>query len=333
MFRVLLGLLITTNIHAEGVTGLLSVVNKADGTVSLYDLASGTVQNVPVGRLPHETAIGRGFAFVTNYGSQHIRSSDLSNEPGNTLSVIQLDGNQSVENINLGPARCAPHGIVAAKDGRKVYLTCEGRHEIAVVDLERRQVTDYLPTNQAGSHMLVLSSDETRAYVANFWLGTVSVIDIPNHRLIKQILTGRGSEGIGLSADDRTLLISRVEDNEIVKVDTQTLEVVQRQKLADKHSPIRVIFNPANPGEALVNNVGAGTLQVLNVADLSTVREIKVGRQPIGIAASATHVFVANMKDKTISVVNSKTWQIEQTLKTGAAPDGIAQDLFPGHAA
>lgn len=309
---------------ASAEEGILGVANKADGTASFINVRTGITKTVKVGYLPHEVAIGNGYAYVSNYGSAHIRSSDLRNAPGNTISVVRLKEPYQVTEIDLGVARCAPHGMAVSKDENWLYATCEGRNEIAVVDLKTHLLSHTIPTNQAGSHLIVLSSDGNRAYVSNFWHGTVSAIDLKSRSLVAQVFTGRGSEGIGLSSDDQCVFVTRVEDNEIVKVDTKTLKITNRKALPDGSSPIRVWPSSYNANHILVNNVGSGVLQVLRSSDLELVQEIQVGRQPIGLAASGSYAFVANMKDNTISVVNLGSGEIEKSLSTGRSPDGIA---------
>jgi DNA-binding beta-propeller fold protein YncE len=39
-----------------------------------------------------------------------------------------------------------------------------------------------------------------RAYVTNFWHGTVSVLDVEAGRILAQMATGAGAEGIGVSS-------------------------------------------------------------------------------------------------------------------------------------
>ncbi len=179
-------------------------------------------------------------------------------------------------------------------------------------------------TNQAGSHLIVLSSDGKRAYVSNFWHGTVSVVDLDARKLIAQVSTGRGSEGLGISADDQYVFVTRPEEDEVVKVDTVSLKVVARRKLEARSSPIRVWPSSLNPGQILVNNVGAGTMHVLDGSTLQTLRTIAVGRQPIGLVAHGNFAFVANMKDNNISVIDLRDGSVKKTLATGQAPDGIA---------
>ncbi len=310
-----------TQVHAA--QGLVGVVNKLDGTATIISIKTGIQRTVKVGRLPHEIAFSKDTAFVSNYGSAHVRSSSLNDQPGNSISVIPLNSSGPISTIELGSARCAPHGMAVSKDGHRLYVTCEGRNQIAVVDLEAARVSHFLSTNQAGSHLIVISSDETRAYVTNFWHGTVSVIDIKKRQLIAQVFTGRGSEGIGITSDNNYVFVTRVEDNEVVKVDTRTLKVVLRMTLPTGSSPIRV--TEGRIGEILVNLVGSGKMQILKISDMSLIREVQVGRQPIGLAASTDRLaFVANMKDNTLESIDMTTGHVEASYHTGEAPDGIA---------
>ena len=84
-----------------------------------------------------------------------------------------------------------------------------------MIDVASRKILHAVATNQAGSHMLVVSPDGARAYVTNFWPGTVSVLDLNTKRILAQIATGSGTEGIGISPDGRYIFTSSVYINEI----------------------------------------------------------------------------------------------------------------------
>lgn len=317
----LLGLFIST--PAIAAQGYLGIVNKADGTATIVNVETSEAKVFKVGHLPHEIGFANGKAYVSNYGSAHVRSSDVRNVPGNTLTVIDLK-TEKVSEVNLGAARCAPHGITSSSDGRHLYVTCEGRHEIAVVDTHSDTYSHSIPTNQAGSHLMVVSSDNKLAYVSNFWLGSVTVIDLEQRKILKQVMVGRGCEGIGISADDQSVFVTRVEDAEVIRIDTKTLQVVTRVKLADGSAPIRVVPSLQSPAQILVNDSRAGALKILNANDLSFVRQISVGPQTIGLTASATHAFSASMNQDIVGVINLKTGILEKRIPTGKSPDGIA---------
>jgi YVTN family beta-propeller protein len=82
----------------------LLVLNKAENSLALVDPATmQVVARVPTGEGPHEvvaSADGRT-AYVSNYGAQ---------QPGNTLSVIDLAARKEVRPEALGPL--TPRGRV-----------------------------------------------------------------------------------------------------------------------------------------------------------------------------------------------------------------------------
>jgi YVTN family beta-propeller protein len=307
--------------------GKLAIVNKSNsGQVTVLNLKDHSRQTFNLGGyLPHETAVAQHLVFVSNYGSEYIRSSALDNKPGNTLSVIDLTQPQKpAQTLDLGEGRCAPHGLAVSPDQKRLYITCEVRQEILVMDVASQQVVDALPTNQAGSHLLVINSDESRAFVGNFFQGTISVIDIINRKILAQIPVPKGSEGIGISPDDQYIYATSPVANELVKININTQKEVARTFLGATCGSVRVVPTPDTGKELVVNCGDNDSVLILNAETLDIEKEVKVGRQNIGIAvANSTYAFTANMNDNSISVINLESKTVEDTIPAGEAPDGM----------
>jgi len=308
-----------------GPAGRIAIASKAPGVLTVVALDGRPVREFKVGYLPHEAAAAGSLVFVSNYGNAHVRSSDLTNDPGNTVSVVDLSRpDAAAETIDLGPGRCAPHGLAVSRDRQRLYVTCEGRQEVLIVDTASRRILHAIPTNQAGSHMLALSADGARAYVTNFWHGTVSVLDLRTRRILGQIATGAGTEGIGLSPDDRYAYTSSVYINEIVKIDTGTLQVSGRAILSSCRGAVRVVPTPVEGSTLVVNCADNGRVLLVDAATLNVRHEIPVGRMPIGIAVpDARFAYAANMGDDTISVIDLRRGIVVRTIPAGDDPDGI----------
>jgi YVTN family beta-propeller protein len=305
--------------------GRMAIVSKAPGVLKVVGLQGQPAREFKVGYLPHEAAVAGPLVFVSNYGSAHVRSSDLTNDPGNTLSRVDLSRpDAAAEAIDLGPGRCAPHGLAVARDRARLYVTCEGRQEVLVVDVPSRRILHAIPTNQAGSHMLAVSADGSRAYVSNFWNGTVSVLDLQARRILAQIATGSGTEGISLSPDDRHVYTSSVYINEIVKIDARTLQVVQRARMGNCLGAVRVVPTPVDGRTLVVNCADNGRVLLVDAGTLKVTHEIPVGTLPIGIAVPDDRfAYAANMGTDTISVIDIRRGVVLRTIPAGDDPDGI----------
>lgn len=290
------------------------------------DLKNQSQQNFHLGEyLPHETAVAQNFVFVSNYGSEYIRSSALDNKPGNTLSVIDLTQAQKpAQTIELGAGRCGPHGLFVSPNQKHLYITCEIRQEILVMDVATHQIIDSLPTNQAGSHLLVINSDESKAFVGNFFHGTITILDIKNHQILAQIPVAKGSEGIGISPDDQYVYATSPLSNELIKIDVGTQKAIARKFLGKNCGALRVVPTPDTGEKLVINCSDNDSVLILDAASLEVQKEIKVGRQPIGIAvANSSYAYIANMNDNTVSIINLKSNIVENTLPAGEVPDGM----------
>jgi YVTN family beta-propeller protein len=306
-------------------SGLIAIASKAQARVTIVGLQKQAGREFIVGYLPHEVAAAGRIVFASNYGSAHVRSSELTNAPGNTLSAIDLARpNSAPETIDLGAGRCAPHGLAVARDQRRLYVTCEGRQEVLVIDVASRKILHAVATNQAGSHMLVVSPDGARAYVTNFWPGTVSVLDLNTKRILTQIATGSGTEGIGISPDGRYIYTSSVYINEIVRIDTSTLQVVGRAVMQNCLGAVRVVPTPTDGRTLIVNCADNGRVLVVDAETLRVRHHIVVGTLAIGITVpNDRFAYVANMLDDTISVIDISRGAVRRTIAAGDDPDGI----------
>jgi len=310
--------------------GTLVVLNKAEATASLIDLASGkAVATVPTGEGPHEAAAspdGRT-VLAANYGSRET--------PGSSLTVIDVPGARVVRTIDLGPGR-RPHGLVWL-DGRRVAVTAEGSKALLVVDVQAGVVERVIETGQDVSHMVAVTPDRTRAFVANIGSGNVTAIDLAAGKVLAQIPTGRGAEGIAVTPDGREVWVTNREADTVSVIDTAGLKVLA--DLTSKSFPIRVALTPDGK-RALVSNARSGEVAVFDaverreLARMSAKLEPRPGERLLAFAGSAPigivldpkgeRAFVAHANADAIAVFDLASGQVVTTLSAGREPDGMA---------
>lgn len=315
-------------------TGTLIVLNKSDHTATLIDVASRNVRGtVPTGTAPHEVAVSPDgkTAVVANYGTRET--------PGNTLSVIDISAKRKLKDIDLGDYK-RPHGIVWMKD-HTVVVTVEANRAVLLVDVQSGKVLNAIETDQNVSHMVVLTPDQAKAFIANIGSGSTTAIDLKEKRRIANIETGAGAEGIDLSPDGKEVWVTNRSANTVSVIDVATLKVAAT--LESKAFPIRIKFTPDGK-HALVSNAQSGEVAVFDAQTKKEVRRIKMefspvndadkrlfGNQfgtspvPVGILIepSGRYAYVANTQADVVTVIDLKDWKIADRLTAGKEPDGL----------
>lgn len=331
----------------------LIVLNKAEASVSFLDPRDGTLRaTAPVGDGPHEAACtsdGR-IAVVCNYGAR---------VPGSTLTVLDVATGAVLRTIALertegGAAGSTdatgaverflrPHGIQFLPDDRRVVVTSEAARRLLVVDVGSGAIEQAIPTAQEVSHMVALSKDGTRAFVANIGSGSISCIDLAAGQRTAVVPTGAGAEGIAMHPSRDEVWVGNRAADTVSVVDTRTDAVVAEIPCAA--FPIRVQFT-RDGAHALVSCARSGDVAVIDVASRREVRRIDMGAKPVedaigerifagsfgespvpvGILVDpdGRHAYVANTQADVLTVLDLERWCIARRLSTGREPDGMA---------
>ncbi len=301
----------------ESTTPLLLVLSKSGAALELVDPATmKIVGRVPVGEDPHEVAVsadGRT-AFVANYGKQ---------QPGSTLSVVDLASRKEAKRVSLGALR-RPHGIAVA--GGKVYFTAEVNRVVARYDPQSDQVDWIMGTGQGGTHMLALSPAEDRVYTANIESGTVSVLDRaagPGAPGVRQVPAGKEPEAIAVSPDGREVWVGSRAGGAITVIDAAAEKVTAT--LPFQGVPIRLVFTPDGK-RVLASDAAGGELVVLDAAARREVRRVPLGKVPVGLLAApdGKRAYVALAAENRVAAVDLQSLTVSGTVETGPVPDGLA---------
>lgn len=311
MRRLLLALAFSTAVPAAAAT--LMVGNKAENTVSFIDLSTGKERaRLPTGPMPHEIAVspdGRTAAVVA-YGAKQIDLYDVARA-------------KHLKTIDLG-TNLRPHGIAWLKSGR-IVATTEGSSTLSLVDPATGRV-DGVATGAKGSHMVVVSRDERRAYVSNLGSRNVSAIDLAKRTKIADLPAGAEPEGIALTPDGRELWVANRADDTVMLFEAATLKPLQTIRVGDM--PIRLAISP-DGRTAATSNFLAGTLTLIDVKARRALREATVSgtreaqQVTIMFANDGRRLYVAETGKAQIAEVELASGKRLRTLAAGKGADGL----------
>lgn len=314
---------------------MLVVANKSDHTVDLIDVSTGkSVATLETGRAPHEVAGSPDgkLAVVANYGDRH--------NPGSSLTVIDLDSRKVVRTIDLGKHQ-RPHGLAWLADSR-VAVTTEGSAHLLVVNVEKGTIVGEIPTGQNVSHMVAVTPDLRRGFIANIGSGSATVVDLVEGRKLRDIETAAGAEGIAVRPGSGEVWVTNREADTISVIDAESLEI--KATIECPGFPIRIAFTPEGH-HALVSAARSGEVVRIDAKQRKELARRKLdftkapdaarrlfGDQfgespvPVGlvIAPDGKSAYVAATQSDVVAVIDSVTLEVLDLIRAGREPDGMA---------
>jgi DNA-binding beta-propeller fold protein YncE len=152
---------------------------------------------------------------------------------GGTLYAAQVYG-KAVASLDLerreviarAPMPAEAYGVLAAPDGRAVYVSVWGAARVAVLEPRTLRSLGEIPVGEHPNAM-ALSSDGQRLFVACANTNAVWAVDLATRRVTERIgvaLSPKAPPGstpnaLALSADGRTLLVANADNNAVALVD------------------------------------------------------------------------------------------------------------------
>ena len=277
----------------------------------------------------------------------------VSNERSGDVTVIDGGDFHVIGTIPVGKR---PRGIHASPDGKTVYVALSGlpiqpppkldaqgnpilKHGdddddddakadksadgIGIVDVVSGKFKGKISVG-SDPEEFDLSKDGTRLYVSNEDVKSASVLNIATQHVEHIIPVGTEPEGVNTTPDGKSFYVTCEAGGEIFVIDTTHFQSTAHFKVALR--PRSVAFVPGtNTGFIPSESVGQ-----LNVIDTANPRVVKVidlppGSRPMKVKVSSDgrRLYVSNGRAGTISVFDTHTLELLNSIKVGERPWGI----------
>jgi PQQ-dependent catabolism-associated beta-propeller protein len=177
-------------VSADGRT--LYVTSEVAGMVHVIDVAGAkVVKNIKVGQRPRRMAFVAGGTelWVTNELDASVSVIDTAAQSVKATIDFEVKGARK-EDIT-------PVGIVATRDGKRVFVALGRANRVAFIDAPARKVTEQVLVGKRAWN-LALDRAEARLWVVNGLSDDVTVIDVADAKAIKSIPVGRVPYGVTL---------------------------------------------------------------------------------------------------------------------------------------
>ena len=305
-----------------GATSVATTYNGTFGYIALKDENAVSVINtysitgekwIPVGAQPW------GIVAAPNYQSVYV-----TNSGANTVTIIDTLNKNVVGAVVVGNN---PMGVAISADSARLYVANKGSNTVSIVDTASRSVVATVPvgTNPVG---VAVNSAGTRAYVSHL-NGTVSVLDTStaSPTVIASVPVGPQPYSLALSPDGSLYVVNSNDTMSVIDTGTNTLvrtvaldtspETGMHFVALDTYG--RVYLSDAADG--VVRSVSGSPSASTTVSTTSTA--ITVGTNPSLVTVSGNRTYVLNSGSNTVSVIDSGSKQVINTVPIRAGAIGL----------
>jgi DNA-binding beta-propeller fold protein YncE len=305
---------------SDHVRGMIAV-DKIGCKILFFNPQSYETETVLEGfqRTVHELLVipDAGRAYVPIFGDGiHGRNPN----PGHQLWVIDLLNRKLVTDIDLRPLS-APHTVRRGADGL-VYITCENSAKVAVIDPRTNDVIDAIDSGSTNGHRLCIATDGQRLYTDNEEDATVSVIDLPNRKLLGKIRTPQAIAGIGISGDGKTVIAVSDEEPVIFMIDTAAGAVTREMKLEGAEKAAQIVRYSPDDRLIVVSNLNSHILHIID-AKSGAQSPVQVGQQPMDFAFRGDEIFVCCQGDGSMHVIDVPSRKNKQHFEAGTGCESV----------
>jgi YVTN family beta-propeller protein len=294
-------------------------------------------------------ALAAGFPAALEAATYQVY---VTNERSGDITVIDGGELKVIATIAVGKR---PRGIHLSPDGKVVYVALsgtpiEGPPQIDANGnpiFERKKdgddddenadkAADGIGVLVVGSQKLktklnagsdpeefALSKDGRQIYISNEDTKSASVIDIATGKLQHIIPVGQEPEGVTTTPDGKQFYVTCEAGGDIYVVDTHTYSAVTHFKVNGR--PRSVAF--LSGGIGFIPSESVGELNVIDSVNAKVLKTITLpkGSRPMKVKLSSDEkrLYVSNGRAGTISVFDSHSYELLDTIKVGARPWGI----------
>jgi YVTN family beta-propeller protein len=307
---------------------LAVAVNPDSDSITIVDaITLEFVAEISVGDNPITVSITPDSrnALVTNYDSA-------------TLSVIDLNQAKQIAQYSVGHM---PYGVVT--NGVNGFITEFGIGSVSIIDLDTGELLTRIRVDPFPSG-IALSQNAKKLLITHLFTGKITVIDVSTGTIIGTASTGSEtniSQFIVIDQKGEKAYIPQTRSNStnmtllfdttvfpIINVlDLDELQLLTKERItldtADK--PVNMPFSVALSHDKhilYVANAGSNNVSVIDLRTNKGLANLTVGSNPRGIAIvpDESRVFVNNVLDGTVSVIDTETLVVANTIQITSIP-------------
>ncbi|RON25122.1 hypothetical protein BK660_05520 [Pseudomonas brassicacearum] len=328
-------------VYADGTGGTRSFNTQADGTLTIngvkgaitsgtYTLSASSRTATATAALVITESAPVGSIAVVEWPYCAALSPDGTQVYVGGVGAVEVYDAASLKIIaRLNIPGLSSRQIVLNKDGSRAFVTSysDTATGVYVIDTSNFTLLAYIPVANH-TYGIVLSKDDSLAFVSAVSGGVVAVIDIASLRVIKTISVGLQPIGITISPNGREVYVGNNNGRSVSIIDTVALTVSRTLPTEWVVGDVAV-----SPDGKNLYVVGWGGVAKFNAATLIKERSISnISAQFFTLSPDGRWLYVSSI-DHRILTIDTLSWELRAATAVGIDPllSAISRDGTRGY--
>jgi YVTN family beta-propeller protein len=158
----------------------------------------------------------------------------------------------------------APAALALSPDGRQLFAACARAHRILVLDAESLAVTDSIELPAAPTGLTVSTNGRTLYVTWATPAGSLAIVDIHRHKILRRIATGHTAMAPVLSPDEKTAYVCNRFNNDVSVINLVSGKATSR--IAVDREPVAAAITPNGKLLVVANHLHSGPADAPRVA-------------------------------------------------------------------
>jgi DNA-binding beta-propeller fold protein YncE len=193
---------------------------------------------------------------------------------------------------------------------------------VAIIDPASNRMIGAIDSGSTNGHRLCISNDGKRLYTDNEEDATVSVIDLPDRKLLGKIATPQAIAGVGISGDGGTVIAVSDVEPVIFMIDAAAGKVTRTVGLDGAEKPAQIVRYSPDDRLIVVSNLNSNLLHIIDKAS-GAQSAIPIGSQPMDFAFRGDEIVVGCQGDGTMHVIDVPARRVKRSFNAGKGCESV----------
>lgn len=306
------------------------VANEDDGTVTVFDAENYEILKTVKLDDRNDMFMPHNIQAAPDNRSVWIAAPNMHHGEGeDRVIVLKFKRDKPKEEIDVGNEQHLAH-VVLDDASENAFVTATELGEVIKIDAKEYKETERFNLG-SGSEPHGLRYMNGKLYVACMGTKELAIVDASNGSVSHVPLGGIAVQTAVLPGPN-CVYVSVYDLKEVVRYDVTTGDTIRIPLPAGSQGPIQLYPSPDNQrvyvcDQGIVNgNPSSNKLYVINTGTNTVTGTITVGNGAHGVVTNGdgTKIFVTNLSDNTVSVVDARTLQVVALVHVGTKPNGIS---------